>query len=485
MGSMRQGKIPKLYLIKQGLIASGVFLSLHCAAFAQSRDPNDPWWFEVETIIFKRNYDPSTSAEQYPLIVSPVARPKQSYIEDYLYPDTRFIRQSLPNCSSTAVELPKQPQRAPVLSGELMFGSLKDYAENTATADLINQTLLTEQLSVRLFNDIEQVVATTPMADLQSSVADAYVTIENEDLSVESDIRHWPPYTVIEAPWTKAVSSISSEIDVSCYEIADSDRLFIDTSDKAHWQSIPIRMNGQELPFSDVAYILPIEELQLTDLYRQISRRRGITPMLHIAWRQEVKIGRDNAPFYRVMAGKNFNDEFTEDFRAISSEMSDLVGRNTDTAGQSNQALVDAFSRVLLEEEESIGQNDNTIELDSEQRTRIPEYDLWELDGQLKVFIEYLGSTPYLHVDSLFDYRIPVVLEDKSNEKSIQIEAGNIDESSETDMQTPVPNFLQSLRFDQLRRVISTEIHYFDHPAFGMVLQVRRYRRPAPEELEE
>ena len=40
---------------------------------------------------------------------------------------------------------------------------------------------------------------------------------------------------------------------------------------------------------------------------------------------------------------------------------------------------------------------------------------------------------------------------------------------------------LKPIRFQQNRRVISGEIHYFDHPYMGMIVQIRRHKRPEPE----
>lgn len=482
METMRQGKNIKLHLMRQGLVSAGVLLSLLNPAFAQSRDPNAPWWFEVEAIIFKRSFAPSNQGEQYPAQVTPVTLPTQSYISDYLYPDTRFIQQSLPSCSPTPVEFPKQTQKAPTLSVDLMYGSIESYLENKPNHFAIDKQQLTEALNFLRFRDIEQVVANNPIATLHSSVAEGFLTISPDDLGLELTVPYWSPYSAFEAPWQAQLLPRPTEVDVTCYAIADSERLFSDTDEKAHWQSIPVKMDGQDKQLSDVAYILPNEDLQLNDLYRQISRRRGITPMLHIAWRQEVKIGRENAPFYRVMAGKNFNDEFDQDFTALEAHSAFNQAKPAG-ANSNNQALINAFKSVLQQEHGSAHSSAADAEVNLEQVTHFPDYDLWELDGKLKIFIEYLGSTPYLHVDSLFDFRLPVVKEESANETLHTDVDGT--QAAVTHIDRQQPNFLQSFRFDQLRRVISTEIHYFDHPAFGMVLQVRRYRRPTPEELEE
>ena len=36
----------------------------------------------------------------------------------------------------------------------------------------------------------------------------------------------------------------------------------------------------------------------------------------------------------------------------------------------------------------------------------------------------------------------------------------------------------KAIRFKQDRRVISGEVHYFDHPYMGMIVQIRPYKKP-------
>jgi hypothetical protein len=40
--------------------------------------------------------------------------------------------------------------------------------------------------------------------------------------------------------------------------------------------------------------------------------------------------------------------------------------------------------------------------------------------------------------------------------------------------QREVQTFLKDYRFDQKRRMRSSETHYLDHPLMGMIIQVRR-----------
>lgn len=66
----------------------------------------------------------------------------------------------------------------------------------------------------------------------------------------------------------------------------------------------------------------------------------------------------------------------------------------------------------------------------------------WELDGLFKIHLRH-----YLYITANFDV----------NEK---LSNGDI----------------ESARFSQFKRVISGEIHYFDHPRMGMIVQIRKYK---------
>jgi hypothetical protein len=65
----------------------------------------------------------------------------------------------------------------------------------------------------------------------------------------------------------------------------------------------------------------------------------------------------------------------------------------------------------------------------------------WELDGLFKIHLRH-----YLYITADFDI-------------SQKLENGDI----------------ESARFSQFRRVISGEVHYFDHPRMGMIVQIRKF----------
>jgi hypothetical protein len=65
----------------------------------------------------------------------------------------------------------------------------------------------------------------------------------------------------------------------------------------------------------------------------------------------------------------------------------------------------------------------------------------WELDGLFKIHLRH-----YLYITANFD-------------------VSRIQESGE----------IEAARFSQFRRVISGEVHYFDHPRMGMIVQIRKF----------
>jgi hypothetical protein len=105
---------------------------------------------------------------------------------------------------------------------------------------------------------------------------------------------------------------------------------------------------------------------------------------------------------------------------------------------------------------------------------------IWKVDGNMKVFLKYINRVPYLHIDSELFYRQPIPVKGQaaaSSSSSMSSKSSNVSASATPEYQ------LVSLPFSEQRRVISNQLHYFDHPLFGMVVQIRRYKRPsAPEE---
>lgn len=273
-------------------------------------------------------------------------------------------------------------------------------------------------------------------------------------------------------------------------------------------ENIPVDLAGLQRDDVKGPYILPRSELQLQKLARDLNRKRGINNMLHFAWRQHVAFGRNSAKSYRLYAGKNYSSEYdyvgypllpkeqefatteltNEDSAPLGNNLPDnslpeyaiQIGRqnpsdNEDLVSKIKQAL-DKIDQIELTGSPTTNNELPILQVPEVAENLIPEQ-VWELDGLFKLYLQNIGSVPYLHIDSQFNYRQPTILEDFQLPEEYSLPVSELMGTQTTDANAPA-YFLKPYPFQQLRRVISRQIHYFDHPMFGMVVQIRRYQIP-------
>ncbi|PAJ72813.1 hypothetical protein CJF42_19210 [Pseudoalteromonas sp. NBT06-2] len=184
----------------------------------------------------------------------------------------------------------------------------------------------------------------------------------------------------------------------------------------------PLR-EGMETP-----YIIAAEELEFQTTISRL-KREGMIPILHTGWRQPGLTER-NAPNYRLFGGKNFSKQYNYfgNLKQIDNTYLDISDDSDD---------INSLLKTIINSDTSIKK--------PVKFNNINEYPdkTWQLDGLLKIFLR--GK--YLNIKAEFNLRA----EDRTDEK------------------------LKSFHFNQFRRVISNEIHYFDHPKLGILIQIRRY----------
>lgn len=205
--------------------------------------------------------------------------------------------------------------------------------------------------------------------------------------------------------------------------------------------------------FADSSYrarkgvqMLPYSSYKLNNEVTKLKKHAGFEVLLHKAWRQGDR-GRLSAPTFHIQAGKDYSNIFDAEGNRIGSKQAKEV-------------------------------------IDGVTETSIPK-PLYELDGKLQIYVEH-----YLYADVELDLKSPsvreVVLQDPidiepsttevtaQGEQAITnstVEAGFMEQVSPT---IEKQEFLKSYRFDQKRRMRSTETHYLDHPLMGVIIQVRR-----------
>ena len=290
--------------------------------------------------------------------------------------------------------------------------------------------------------------------------------------------------------------------------------------------SLPIIIEGHDWPAASKAHLLTSNQQALSSISRQIRSNRELERLFHATWRQPVMFGKNKAFNVRLYGGQNYaqqfdmNGDMREQKLANSSDnepnnsatefgydstaaLSDYDSNYTSgadknslsdvsTAFEANKPIAQdtdqfiAVSDIFADLNRRLS-NPQAIEygafkaLDTPMIVEQGEDDaidaslrtpIWEIDGTIKVFLKYINRVPYLHVDSEMFYRQPVPLSYFTSEDDSTGNAAKPRQATSTEYK------LVSVPLAEQRRVISTQLHYFDHPLFGFVVQIRRYNRP-------
>jgi len=350
----------------------------------------------------------------------------------------------------------------------------------------------------------------------------------NSDIPAEFDLVR-PPIKVEFIEWqipSEFLCAYAEQIDPS---FASMNALKEDTpiAQSAYTiKRVPDIINGIEWQKRRSAFLLPTSTMYMRDLYEKIKGQRDITPILHLNWRQEVKFSRAKGQTFRLFAGENFAQKFdtnglaavdktdslfdklkqpTDDFYIPEQELADLTPEQqqvllTRVSGEEREAVTDD----LLTRIATALADDTPVNLEQDmnanQQGKIADSvmlkELWRLDGGITVYLRNINRIPYLHIDSTLDFRQPIF--DPDQVQQVKGLPSSLPDQSvilvnelpqsvafQPNLQEPgsqEPNFLQSVNFNQLRRVISKQVHYFDHPLFGMIVRLNRYRWPEEEE---
>ena len=167
------------------------------------------------------------------------------------------------------------------------------------------------------------------------------------------------------------------------------------------------------------------DESRLEEKLALLKKSSSYEPLIHLAWRQPG-LGEEDAETIHIHEGVNWPE-------AITSE--------AETSGTPN-SVEDSVVVVPVEGEDLEGPPAPFI------------------DGTIK-----LVRKRFLHVEADFIYRAPYI-EDKDNRLERK--------------QWP-----QAFRLQETRRMRSREIHYLDHPMFGVLILATPYVAPVEENPEE
>lgn len=269
------------------------------------------------------------------------------------------------------------------------------------------------------------------------------------------------------------------------------------------------KINGTEQLYSNSPYLISKESLQLGDINKQLSLSKNFKPLLHFGWRQHT-LNKKRALPLKVFAGDNLKHDYQKelqqreedkalllaqeenllDILALNADVDvdvDVDNENSEKIIEENEYPVDEKEQAitlriqeiieqiaqaptdidaLINEEELPLQETSELLIDEPEQPVQP----WYLDGFIKVHVEH-----YLHVTT----DINIMNKTLAEQKHLHAKASALEQENSI-TKTSEAIEIKPINFKQDRRVISGEIHYFDHPYMGMVLQVRRYKKPEP-----
>lgn len=386
------------------------------------------WWFDVEVIIFKRDQSGLALTEKFKSAPPINTDGAFDLIDSFLNPNLDGLVGSLPYCFEAdsldgtfglkeALEYKKAQDELEIAEFEALFGfSPADTRELSNTGNSREQAV--EAQLAKLQPWFDSVILPAPQA--QWEYPDNFPCVYRAE-------RAWFN-NPLEPSW-----QVQTQID-----------------------AVPVELNAPERQFNGKNRLLAPTELRLNQLMRSISRQSDLTLMSHIGWRQHVVFGENRATPLHLFAGDNFAKHY------------DANGLLKQTNLDSQQTIENVELSLIEQVEAILNSPAPPVPLSETETATSPitntneNMPLWELDGLFKVYLRLLGQTPYLHIDSQLVFR----------------QEGLVEQYQPNNQDTQTATQLYSYEFNQLRRIISQQVHYFDHPLFGMVVQLRRYHPP-------
>jgi len=487
-------------------------------------------WYEIEVILFSQLGDKTLNNESFPAQEQqPTALPKYRRIVDlltpHIYPNTSILKLQLPQCgdyakAKTLVELASIPpayfsEKSLEQINQTIFDDdlTQDGAFEDLTNDGLNEGALTENPLIeddldedKLNNDL--------LANAESKTLSTDVITPEEFIpSLTLEERELISQAELEFSALKFNYGNQLPIDQICVLPPKFDKVF----DGKFSVNLRGSIDGNEDLTSDKPYLISKDSLQMSDIVKKLRLSRNFRPLLHLGWRQAPK-DRNKASAFRIFSGESLAFDYKKsqlNYQTLiqQAELNETLAKKalderfvdgqgieqsskqnnfdntfdnenslTTTQLTTEQILQQRINEILANVDKISAANESqivtqlddnslSINISGEQVSKlalqptkpIEPIQPWSLDGLLRVHLNR-----YLYITADFNF-----LSSTAAEKN----ASTVDSNE---------SVFKSIRFNQNRRVISGEIHYFDHPYMGMIVQIRKYKRPEPDvELDE
>ncbi|TWX73490.1 CsiV family protein [Colwellia sp. C1TZA3] len=273
---------------------------------------------------------------------------------------------------------------------------------------------------------------------------------------------------------------------------------------------VPLLINGQEAVDNNKTHLLSKDSLQLNDIIQDLRYSKNFRPMLHMGWRQVARPEKQSVPV-KVYAGESFSAAYQkqlsrfneqkdqqkaqllEDASKESTVRSLPVQNQAEQLQQAKQAHIEQIIAQVAQVNENTDEllaalNQQNLALNlthkmplatTVKNPPIAPIQQWFIEGFFNIHLKH-----YLFITADFNI-LDKSLAELATAKLAPTLATSVNASGNlkvnADKNTSKPIQAKAIRFEQNRRVISGEVHYFDHPYMGMIVQIRPYTKPEPE----
>ncbi len=406
-------------------------LALWCAAalsgIAQAQT-NEANWFEVEVLVFERGTIQPLK-EQFN---DKVALPKISHTLDLITPlysrDLTSVLAAVRHCQSSALSIPSFDQMTQSFADAPELPFVPTDAQHAELMQL-NQQGVEQELQAQVQATVDPTMAVTT-TEPSVTVADIH-EVPTVDVSPWLALQARDTFAQIEqtAALLNQVPPPGQYPLLNDCAIAPKPAPYTLGPDLIKEMS-PAPNALAPTPITDdthrsVTYLASSNAIQLKDLAWQLNNRSGHKVLLHTVFRSPLTPKRQSTP-WRLIGGQRFSPKW------------DSLGMvQVDTP--SNQ---DNLTAAIASTYDFVKAGGDLTQLNKQA----PKVDnVWQLDGSLLAYNDRI-----LSADVQLLLRQPT--------------------------QDGQP--LRLYRFNQSTRLLLGEVHYLDHPKFGVVLQIRRFTPP-------
>jgi hypothetical protein len=408
---------------RRKVIAATALILLTAPMQVLPQDEED-WWFDVEVIAFKRNTSIAALEEDFSYIDHEISIAK----------------------ATDLISLPVYRKANPLVDLQRM---LYECSLNTSLYQS-SLPLLSDSMSESDFDKDSSVGAVSNGAFSNGAFSNGAVS-SNKAIQDDALYKYKRLSLILTSEVRFSMLLNPENCSVQKQEIANS-LLRINSINK-----VSVYLQQPAISVTKDARLLDDNQLSLVDYAKKLFAQRDISALSHIAWRQPVFFGKENALFYRIFSGDKLTlpegpaPSYETLKRKYDPELKSIIDQNSETFfAELKQQLSEAkavnwLSRESVQADDSV----KSISID----------DVWELDGKVKVYLKYINRVPYLHIESEFEFH--------------EFQLNSFGEAT-----------IEQYPFKQRRRVISTQMHYFDHPKMGFIIRLQRYEKPKEEDNE-